>query len=132
SSTETIIVQGNVQNDERGPKIIAQSIDLLPDAREQHTDSIRIMLDSEKISRKRLESLKQAAYRYHGNCPLLLTMHFPGQGEVDIEIMKDLTVRPCREFSAETEEILGYKALSFKKKALVNNGRKRWGQSRAS
>ncbi|MEN8200453.1 MAG: DNA polymerase III subunit alpha, partial [Thermodesulfobacteriota bacterium] len=50
SSTETIIVQGNVQNDERGPKIIAQSIDLLPDAREQHTDSIRIMLDSEKIS----------------------------------------------------------------------------------
>jgi len=102
SSTETIIVQGTVQNDERGPKIIAESIELLPDARETHTDSIKIQINSEKISRKRLESLKQTLYRYHGNCPLLLTMHFPGQGEVDIEILKDLTVRPCRGFSDET------------------------------
>ncbi len=132
SSTETIIVQGTVQNDERGPKIIAESIELLPMARETHTESIRIKLNSEKISRKRLESLKQILYRYHGSCPLLLTMHFPGQGEVDIEILKDLTVRPCREFSREAEEILGYKALSYKKKALVSNKRKRWGQPRSS
>ncbi len=132
SSTETIIIQGTVQNDERGPKIIAESIELLPAAREQHTESIRIQLNSDKISRKRLEALKQALYRYHGHCPLLLTMHFPGQGEVDIEILKDLTVRPCREFTDETEEILGYKALSYKKKTLTSNKRKRWGQPKAS
>jgi DNA polymerase III subunit alpha len=132
SSTETIIVQGTVQNDERGPKIIAEAIELLPAAREQHTESIKIQLNSDKISRKRLESLKQVLYRYHGHCPLLLTMHFPGQGEVDIEILKDLTVRPCREFTDETEEILGYKALSYKKKTLTNNKRKRWGQGKPS
>ncbi len=132
SSTETIIVQGTVQNDERGPKIIAESIELLPVARETHTESIRIKLISEKISRKRLESLKQILYRYHGTCPLLLTMHFPGQGEVDIEIVKDLTVRPCREFTREAEKILGYKALSYKKKTLVSNKRKRWGQPKPS
>ena len=131
SSTETIIVQGTVQNDERGPKIIAESIELLPAARETHTESINIKLNSEKISRKRLESLKQILYRYHGTCPLLLTMHFPGQGEVDIEILKDLTVRPCREFTNETEEILGYKALSYKKKTLTSTPRKRWGQGRS-
>ncbi len=131
SSTETIIVQGTVQNDERGPKIIAESIELLPAARETHTESINIKLNSEKISRKRLESLKQILYRYHGSCPLLLTMHFPGQGEVDIEILKDLTVRPCREFTDETEEILGYKALSYKKKNLTSTPRKRWGQARS-
>lgn len=128
SSAETIIVQGTVQNDERGPKIIAESIELLPDARETHTDSIRIQINSEKISRKRLEALKQVLYRYHGTCPLLLTMHFPNKGEVDIEILKDLTVRPCREFTDETEEILGYKALSYKKKTIVSTRRKRWGQ----
>ncbi len=129
SSSETIIVQGTVQTDERGSKIIAESLELLPEARETHTDSIRIKINSDKISRKRLESLKQVLYRYHGNCPLLLTMHFPNQGEVDIEILKDLTVRPCREFTNETEKILGYNALSYKKKALVNKRRKRrWGQ----
>jgi len=132
SSTETIIVQGTVQNDERGPKIIAEAIELLPAAREQHTESIKIQLNSDKVSRKRLESLKQVLYRYHGHCPLLLTMHFPGQGEVDIEILKDLTVRPCREFTDETEEILGYKALSYKKKTITSNKRKRWGQGKAS
>lgn len=132
SSTETIIVQGTVQNDERGPKIIAESLELLPQAREHHTESIKILLNSEKISRKRLESLKQVLYRYHGTCPLLLTMHFPGQGEVDIEILKDLTVRPCREFTAETEKILGYKALSYKKKTIVSHKQKRWGQAKAA
>ena len=129
-STETLIVQGTVQADERGPKIIAESIELLPDARISQTESIRIKLDSDKISRKRLESLKQILYRYHGECPLLLTMHFPGQGEVDIEILKDLTVRPCKEFTREAEEILGYKALAYKKKTMVSNKRKRWGQAR--
>ena len=132
SSTESIIVQGTVQNDERGPKIIAESLELLPQARETHTESIQIKLDSEKISRKRLESLKQTLYRYHGTCPLLLTMHFPGQGEVDIEILKDLTIRPCREFTEETEQILGYKALSYKKKAIISQKRKRWGQGKSS
>ncbi len=132
SSTETIIVQGTVQNDERGPKIIAESLELLPKARETHTESIKIQLDSDKISRKRLELLKQVVYRYHGNCPLLLTMHFPGEGEVDIEILKDLTIRPCREFTNETEEILGYNALSYKKKTIESHKRKRWGQAKAS
>ncbi len=129
SSSEPIIVQGTVQNDERGAKIIAESLELLPAARENHTESIRIQLKSDKISRKRLESLKRILYQYHGNCPLFLTMHFAGQGEVDIEIMKDLTIRPCREFTEETEKILGYKALSYKKKTLTSGGRrKRWGQ----
>ncbi len=128
SSTETIIIQGTVQVDERGPKIIAESLELLPKARETYTESIKIQLNSEKISRKRLEALKQALYRYHGSCPLLLTMHFPGQGEVDIEILKDLTVRPCKEFARETEEILGYNGLSFKKKDMVKTIRKRWRQ----
>jgi DNA polymerase-3 subunit alpha len=132
SSSETIIIQGTVQNDERGPKIIAESLELLPKALETHTESINIKINSEKVSRKRLESLKQALYRYHGNCPLMLTMHFPGKGEVDIEILKDLTVRPCCEFTKEAEEILGYPCLSFKKKDMVKKFRKRWGQAKPS
>ena len=125
-------MQGTVQTDERGPKIIAESIEFLPEARITHTESIKIKLESDKISRKRLESLKQIFYRYHGECPLLLTMHFAGQGEVDIEILKDLTVRPCREFSREAEEILGYKALAFRKKTLTSNKRQRWGQAKGA
>ncbi len=132
SSIEPIIVQGTVQNDERGSKIIAESITLLPEAKEKNIEEIKIMLDSDKVSRKRLDSLKKILYQYHGSCPLLMTMHFAGQGEVDIEIMKDLTVRPCKEFSEETEKILGYNALSYKKRTLISNRKKRWGQAKSN
>ena len=132
SSIEPVIIQGTVQNDERGPKIIAESIELLPEARIKHTEAVKIQLLSDKISRKRLESLKQILYQHHGSCPLLMTMHFAGQGEVDIEIMKDLTVRPCREFTEETEKILGYKALSYKKRTLVSNRKKRWEHAKSN
>jgi DNA polymerase-3 subunit alpha len=128
NSTETLIVQGTVQTDDRGPKIIAESIELLPEARVKHTESIKIQLDSDKVSRKRLESLKKTFYRYHGSCPLLLTIRFQGEGEVDIEILKDLTVRPCKEFTQAAEAILGYKALFYKKKDLTSTKQKRWGQ----
>ncbi len=129
NSTEPLIIQGTVQIDDRGPKIIAENIELLPDARITHTESIKIRLESDKISRKRLESLKQILYRFHGDCPLLLTMHFPGQGEVDIEILKDLTVRPCKEFSREAEKILGYKALAYKKKSVSSLKQKQWNRT---
>jgi DNA polymerase-3 subunit alpha len=63
-------------------------------------------------------------------CPLLLTLHFPGHGEVDIEILKDLTIRPCREFSEKAQEIFGPLSLSFKKKPLIAPSRKKWGKEK--
>jgi DNA polymerase-3 subunit alpha len=130
SSTEAVIIQGTVQKDERGAKIIAESIDLLPEAREKYTESIKLELKAALITRQRLEALKKTCYQFHGTCPLLITLHFPGRGEVDVEILKDLTIRPCHEFSEKTQEILGYPALSFKKKPLIAPSRKRWGKER--
>jgi len=127
SSTDPIIIQGTVQKDERGPKIIADSLDSLPEAREKYTDSVRIKLESDKLSRQQLEKVKKALYQYHGSCPVLLTLHFPGQGEVDIEVLKDLTIKPCRQLSDKVEEILNYKAMSFSKKAIsLAPRKKRW------
>ncbi len=130
SSNEPIIVQGTVQKDERGAKIIADSIDLLPEAREKYTEEIRMKLLSNKINRNKMELLKKSLYKFHGSCPLLLTLHFDGQGEVDIEILKDLTIRPCREFSDKIDSILGYPSLSYKKGAIISTPRKRWNNSR--
>jgi DNA polymerase-3 subunit alpha len=129
SSTEAVIIHGTVQKDERGAKIIAESIDLLPEAREKYTESIKMALQAPTITRQRLEALKKVCYQFHGVCPLLVTLQFPGHGEVDVEVLKDLTVRPCREFSEKTEEILGYPALSFKKKPLIAPSRRKWGKS---
>jgi DNA polymerase-3 subunit alpha len=126
ASTDPVIVQGTVQKDERGPKIIADSIYPLQEAREKFTDQVRIRLEADKTSRPRLEAIKKALYQFHGDCPLLLTMHFVGLGEVDIEVMKELTVRPCRELTDTVEKILGYQPFSFSKKPLEIAARKKW------
>jgi len=66
-------------------------------------------------------------YQFHGSCPVLVTLHFPGRGEVDIEVLKDLTIKPCRELTDMVEDILTYKAVTFSKKPIVlSQKKKRW------
>ncbi len=129
-STEPIIIQGSIQKDERGVKIIGESVDLLSDARQKYTESIKIRLNSDKVSRKRLASVKKLFYQFHGECPVLVTMHFTGKGEVDIDIPKEVTLRPCRELSDRIKEILGYQALTFQKKPIIAKPRKKWANNR--
>lgn len=126
SSTEPVIVEGYVQKDERGAKIIAETILSLSEAREKYTELVKIQLESEHVTRQRLNALKKVLYQFHGNTPLLLTLHFAGKGEVDIDVIKDLTIRPCRELSDKVEETLGYQALNYRKRPIDLNGRKKW------
>jgi DNA polymerase-3 subunit alpha len=131
SSTDPIIVQGTVQKDERGPKIIAESIDSLPEAREKYTESAKILLQTDNLSRQQMESVKKILYQYHGSCPILLTLHFQGRGEVDIEVLKDLTIRPCRQLTDQVENVLNYKAITFSKKPITFTPRKKqWENNR--
>jgi len=131
TSTDPLIIQGTVQQDERGSKIIADSIDSLAEAREKYTESAKMRLNSTQLSRKQLEKVKKILYQYHGACPILLTLHFPGEGEVDIEVIRDLTVRPCKQLTDKVEKILNYRAISFIKKPITLAPRKkRWNQQK--
>ncbi len=132
SSQEPVIVQGTVQKEERGIKILADSIDLLPDALEKYTERMRILLKKEKTSIQKLESLKKIIYSYHGECPIYLTIDFPDQGEVDIEVLEDMKIRPCKEFSDSIQTLLGYNAISTSKKPKVIMPRKKqWQENRS-
>jgi len=126
NSTEPVIVQGTVQKDERGAKIIAEDLLPLPEAREKYTELIRIRLEANAISRQRLDSLKKVLFQFHGECPLLLTLHFEGRGEVDIDVIKDLTIRPCRELTDKIDELLGYKSLEYRRRPVELAPRRKW------
>ncbi len=115
---EPLIIQGTVKKDERGAKIIADDIDSLADAWGKYTASTRIMFHSDRISRQKLSEVKKLFYRFHGSCPVSLTIHYSGRGEVDISVPEDLTIRPCGEFTAEVEKTLGYKAVIYEKKPV--------------
>ncbi|MHB8811362.1 MAG: hypothetical protein ACYC9M_15330 [Desulfobulbaceae bacterium] len=55
-------------------------------------------------------------YQHHGTCPVRLTLHFDGRGEVDVEILRDLKIKPSSEFFHLVEETLGYSALVIRTK----------------
>jgi len=134
TSDEPIIVLGTVKQEEQGAKIIAESVDNLSEARSKYTNGARILLKSDQVSRPKLESLKNKVREFHGTCPVSLTLQFTGRGEVDIEPPSDFTVRPCKEFDAAVEGLLGYAAVMYlKTKAEIQprNGGKsgRWRQN---
>jgi DNA polymerase-3 subunit alpha len=125
TSNEPIIVQGMVKKDERGGKIIADAVDSLATARDKYTESARIHLPANRLNRNKFDALKEIFLNFHGSCPLLLTLHFEGRGEVDIEIQKDLAIQPGLQFTMEVNKFLGEKAVSYQVKPLEAKERKK-------
>jgi DNA polymerase-3 subunit alpha len=124
-SDTPVVIEGTVKKDERGDNIIANEIDPLVTAREKYTATASIMLQSDRVSRQNLEALKKVFYRYHGPCPLSLTLHFAGRGEVDIEMEDGFTIKPCREFTTEVNKTMGDKVVSYSQKPVTANQQKR-------
>ncbi len=108
---EALIVVGTVQQGERGAKIIAESINRLSDALEKYTEKTSIRLQAGRTSRQHMEELKEMLYSFHGKVPVHLTLHFDDRGEVDIEILKDLAIKPSSDFFQSISRHCGAGAL---------------------
>jgi DNA polymerase-3 subunit alpha len=113
-----IVIEGLVKKDERGDNIIANDADTLETAREKYTASARIMLRSDHVNRQNLEALKKVFYRHHGPCPVSLTLHFAGRGEVDLEIPQDITIKPCKEFTSEVNRTMGDQVITYEQQPV--------------
>jgi DNA polymerase-3 subunit alpha len=122
-----VIIEGQVKKDERGDNIIANAVETLETAREKYTAGARILLQSDRINRQSLEALKKVFFRHHGSCPVSLTLHFAGRGEVDLEIPKDITIKPCKEFTSEINRTMGDQVITYEKKPVAEVQKKRNG-----
>ena len=94
------------------------ALETLEEAREKYTAGARIRLHSDRVNRQNLEALKKVFYRHHGSCPVSLTLHFAGRGEVDLEIPQDITIKPCKEFTAEVNRTMGEPVITYEKKPV--------------
>ncbi|MEA2114169.1 MAG: DNA polymerase III subunit alpha [Thermodesulfobacteriota bacterium] len=133
STDEPLIVLGTIQQGEQGAKIIAEAIDPLDKAIEKYTENTMIRLQASRTMRGQLIQLKDMLYEFHGISPVKLTLHFDGRGEVDIEMLKDLTVRPCPDFFNQVRKSFGAGTLFVQmKRAEIQRQRKRSGYKRSS
>lgn len=111
TSEKPLVVLGTVQQSERGAKIIAQEVKTLNQALEQYTEKAVITLRSTATSRQHMTALKELLYQHHGSTPVLLTLHFDERGEVDIQVLKDMGIRPSPELFHEITHLCGPRAL---------------------
>ena len=132
---QPLIVIGTVQQGERGAKVVAQEVKTLAEALEQYTEKAVISLLAKQTSRQHMMELKELLYQYHGPTPVLLTLHFDNRGEVDIQVLKDMTIRPCTDLFHKINELCGPNALLIHTKRPEihrRNGNNGYGNGRTS
>ena len=106
-----LVVLGTVQQSERGAKIIAQEITGLAETLAQSVERAVITLQTASTSRAHMTELKELLYQHHGATPVLLTMYFGKRGEVDIQVLKDMTIRPSTELFRQITSLCGPRSL---------------------
>ncbi len=115
-SEQPLVVLGTVQQGERGAKIIAQEVKTLDDTLEQYADRAIITLRAAATSRQHMAELKELFYQFHGTTPVLLTLHFDSRGEVDIQVLKDMSIRACPGFFSSVKRLCGPGTLELQMK----------------
>jgi DNA polymerase-3 subunit alpha len=110
-SDQPLIVVGTVQQGERGAKVVAQEVRTLSDALEYYTEKTIINLHVTATSRQHMLQLKELLYQHHGTIPVLLTLHFDHRGEVDVQVMKDISIRPSTELFHKITRLCGPQSL---------------------
>ncbi len=104
------------QKDQLRPKVIAQEIKTLTEAMEQYAEQAVLALRAGATSRQHMQEIKEVFYQFHGATPVQLTLHFDNRGEVDVQVMPDMSIRTCPEFFQAIGRLCGPRALCVRMK----------------
>jgi DNA polymerase-3 subunit alpha len=123
---DPLLVVGTVQKEEKGVKVIAQSIFSLLDAKEHLTQTIHIKLQVEEVNKEKLEDLRAILERHKGDCKAYVHLCTEPQCEAVIRLGDKLRVKPDRRLIEEVDRYFGDGVVS----AVVANGPVSVGSSR--
>ncbi len=107
-----ILIQGQVQKEESGVKVLADKIIPMEEAAETWTASVHFKIDLAKSSRDQLEQLNAVFRRYQGACKGFLHFYQAGEAEAVVALPESLRIRPGRLMEREINGLLGYRAVT--------------------
>ncbi|PLX86836.1 MAG: DNA polymerase III subunit alpha [Desulfuromonas sp.] len=110
---EPLLVAGELDVGEEACKLLVNEVMLLRDAREQHTERVRIRLTTPGLNDVQLRSLKQIVQRYRGGCSVHLHVVIPNRSETIIQLPDRLRMAASDEAMAEAEALFGYNVMTF-------------------
>ena len=103
----SILVIGEVNNDEDKPKIFPQEIMLLEDAPRKYTKQVHLRLHTAHLTAEKLEEAKGLASSHPGKIPLYLCFRYPSGDAVFVETHEKFWVAPTRQLQQQADELFG-------------------------
>jgi DNA polymerase III subunit alpha len=102
-----VFIKGRVNLREDTPKIMAEEILPLEDARNKYTQALSIELITTALERETLSQLNDILKRHRGHTPVYINFTTPDKKKVQIAAGKDLSVLPTDALITEIEALIG-------------------------
>ena len=107
-----VFIKGRVNLREDTPKIMAEEILPLEDARNKYTQALSIELITTALEKETLSKLNDILKKHRGQTPVYINFTTPDKKKVQMAAGKDLSVIPTDTLITEIEALIGEGAVS--------------------
>jgi DNA polymerase-3 subunit alpha len=132
-----VMVQGKVQLDDKGAKLLADTIIPMEKAEKMWTAKIRFNIDAQRSSKEDLANLRDILRRHPGECRGVMCIKMAEDVQADLAMAENWRLQPGESLSREVNGLLGYQAVETLCGEIHvtdsnGNGKKRWEKKKAS
>ena len=106
-----ILVQGKVQTDEKGAKVLADKIIPMDEAETMWTSRIQFNIDANRTDKSLLAQFRDLIRRHPGDCQALIRFRLAGQVEATLAMDEQWCLRPGPALARDVNALLGYPAV---------------------
>jgi DNA polymerase-3 subunit alpha len=124
------LCQGKVQKEEKGAKIIADSIIPMEKAESLWTANIHFTIDVERSDETMLERLRDIIQQHPGDCRGFVHLKIAEQAETVIAMSDNWGIQPGETLTREVNGLFGYSAVETQCSEIVINGNNGTGHHR--
>ncbi|MFZ1983834.1 MAG: DNA polymerase III subunit alpha, partial [Desulfatitalea sp.] len=106
-----VMVQGKLQKEEKGAKLLADTVIPMEEAETLWTAEVHLNIDVARIDKETLVGLRDLIQRYPGDCGGWLHLKMEEDVETIIAMSEQWRIQPGEAFNREVAALLGYAAV---------------------
>ncbi len=106
-----VLIQGEIQQEENGCKLLTNMIVRMEDAEEIWTESVHVRVDLTQTDAERLKQLKEIVCKKPGECSCFLHLEVPGKTETIVAFPESYRLCVDQDMILAINGLLGYDAV---------------------
>ncbi len=106
-----VLVQGKVQHDEKGVKVLADTIIAAEQAEKMWTAKIQFNIEAERTDKGLMAQLRDILKRHPGDCQGVIRLVMPEDVEALVAMNESWRLQPGENLTREVNGLLGYPAV---------------------